>query len=235
MTALPPDSLFSGDDGAADPILVRRLGDYRAGTGDLAAVVGAFETSRVFVAVVAVAVETGQSSLTGLTSDRNAEMSLVMIDGPAGHKTLPVFSDLAALSRWSEQARPVPVEARRAALSGVDEGCDLIVIDPGGPVRAVLPRPAVWAVAQGRSWQPSWADPAVREAVLNRVRAVAGVSGASCEAGSRAELRVVVQVVAGLDRSGLDTVTGAVSQALAAEELVAERVDSIELTLRAAS
>jgi hypothetical protein len=46
---------------------------------------------------------------------------------------------------------------------------------------------------------------------------------------------VVVQVVAGLDRSGLDTVTGAVSQALAAEELVAERVDSIELTLRAAS
>jgi hypothetical protein len=75
----------------------------------------------------------------------------------------------------------------------------------------------------------------VREAVLNRVRAVAGVSGASCEAGSRAELRVVVQVVAGLDRSGLDTVTGAVSQALAAEELVAERVDSIELTLRAAS
>jgi hypothetical protein len=208
MTALPPDSLFSGDDGAADPNLVRRLGDYRAGTGDLAAVVGAFETSRVFVAV---------------------------IDGPAGHKTLPVFSDLAALSRWSEQARPVPVEARRAALSGVDEGCDLIVIDPGGPVRAVLPRPAVWAVAQGRSWQPSWADPAVREAVLNRVRAVAGVSGASCEAGSRAELRVVVQVVAGLDRSGLDTVTGAVSQALAAEELVAERVDSIELTLRAAS
>ncbi len=231
MTELPPESLFSGDDGAADPNLVRCLSEYGAGVADLAGVVAALETSRVFVAVVAVATETGQSSLTGLTSDRNAEMSLVMIEAPAGHKTLPVFTDIAALARWSEHARPVPVEARRAALSGVDEGCDLIVIDPAGPVRAVLPRPAVWAVAQARRWQPSWADREVCEAVVRRARAVVGVVDASCQAGARAELRVLLRVTPGLDRDGLDEVTGAVSRALAAEDLVADRVDSIELTV----
>ena len=52
--------------------------------------------------------------------------------------------------------------------------------------------------------------------------------------GTRAELAVVVELVAGLDRTGLDAVLAQVNAALAGVELVATRVDSVELRPRAA-
>jgi hypothetical protein len=50
-----------------------------------------------------------------------------------------------------------------------------------------------------------------------------------CEAGGRAELRVVLAVAPGLDRAGLDAVVAEAGQALARTALVVERVDSLEL------
>lgn len=232
MSGLLAPQQFAGDDGSGDPALVAALTGYAGGEADLAAVAGALANARVLVPVVAVLGEAEQSSLTGLTSDKNADMALVLLTSPQGQQALPVFTSLETLHRWNPEARPVPVQSRRAALSGVDEGCEVIVVDPAGPDTAVLARPAVWALAQGRRWTPSFDDPEVVAAVMAGCSGVEGVREVSCEPGEQAELRVVAHLVPGLSRERLDLCTQAISAALGAEPLVAERVASLELTLR---
>jgi SseB protein N-terminal domain len=216
---------FEADDGTADPRLARTLQAYSAGEVGLAAVAAAVSGVRVLVPVVAVAGE-GEDS---------ADMALVTLKSPDGRTALPVFSSVAALTRWDATARPVPVDARRAALSAVDEGCSLLVLDPSGPATAVLPRPALWAIAQGRGWTPSPEDGEVVRAVRAAATSVGGVRAARCEPGTRAELRVVLTVSSGLDRQALDALTERVSQRLASSEMVAERVDSLEVRVVALS
>jgi hypothetical protein len=158
-------------------------------------------------------------------------MALPTLRSPDGRAALPVFSSVAALAAWDRAARPVAVEARRVAVSAVEEGHQLLVLDAAGPAAVVVPRPAVWALAQERAWTPSPRDPHVAEAVRAAALAVDGVAGASCEPGRRAELRVVLSVPPGLDAGAVRALTGAVSGALAADEVVAERVDSLELAV----
>ena len=77
-----------------------------------------------------------------------------------------------------------PAEGPRAALSAVADGCDALVVDPAGPRPAVVRRPVLWALAQGRSWVPPAQDPEVLGAVEHALAGV-GVDVASGP-GSRA-------------------------------------------------
>ena len=116
------------------------------------------------------------------------------------------------------------------------EGWEVLVVDPGGPTTVLVPRPAVWALAQQERWRPAvtadGVDPGVRDAITGAMAPVAGVVSVDAVPGARAEVAVVVELVAGLDRSGLDTVLAQVNAALAGAEIVAARVDSLELRLR---
>lgn len=208
---------FEGDDGAADPRLASAVAAHRAGDAALDDVVAALAGARLLVPVVAA------------RGEEAAEMAMVTLRGADGRVALPVFSSVAALAAWDAAARPVPVEARRAALSAVDEGADVLVLDVAGPVTVVVPRPAVWALAQGRAWVPSPRDLEVAAAVRAAATAVPGVADVRCEPGKRAELRVVLLVRPGLDADGVRSLTEAVSGHLAASEVVADRVDSVEL------
>ncbi len=232
MSGLLAPQEFSGDAGEADPDLAAALEHYGRDATDLAPVVAALARARVLVPVVAVLGEAEQSSLTGLSADKNADMALVLLTSPQGHKALPVFSSLPTLQRWNPQARPVPVASRRAALAGVDEGCDIIVIDPAGPVTAVLNRPATWALGQGRDWVPSPRDRDVVAALQQAGGRLPEVVGLECEPGDRAELKVVVHLIPGLDRPAVDRAVQALTSAFAELPVVAERVASMELSLR---
>lgn len=221
-------SPFAGDDGAVDPALGEALG---GATFDVAAVHAALMDARVFVPVLAVLGEDGADEGG---ADQSADMALPVLKAPDGRETMPVFSTVAALVAWDAGARPVPALARRVALVAVQEGRQLLVLDVAGPATVVLPRPALWALAQGRAWIPSPRDPDVAAAVHAAVTPVAGVVSAGVAPGRRAELRVVLTVPPGLDRPRLRALTDAVSAALAAEQVVADRVDSLELELVAA-
>lgn len=226
------NSLFAGDDGSADPALAEALTNWQAGEGDLETVFARLAPTRVLVPVVAVLGETGESTLTGLKGDKEADMALVLLTGPNGQKALPVFTSLQSLHSWNPEARPVPVEARRAALSGVDEGCEVIVVDPAGPATAVLHRPAVWALAQGRDWVSSPRDPEVAGAISEALAGLPQIVETHCEPGRSAELALVLTLVPGLTRPQLDELTQAVSGALSTLPVVAERVASLALRLR---
>jgi len=237
---LPPSSPFAGDDGTADPGVVRALSDLQQGTGSVAAVVGALHGTRVLVPVLAelevedVVVHDGHAH----TVDKEASAGIVALQAPDGRTALPVFTSVAAMNAWRADARPVPSDVARAALSAVTEGWEVLVVDPGGPTTVLLPRPAVWALAQQLAWEPAvgpdGVDPVIRDAIASAVSSVRGVVAVEAVAGTRAEVAVVVDLVPGLDRAGLDAVLSGVNHALGTVELVATRVDSVELRPRSA-
>ncbi|WP_222848196.1 SseB family protein [Cellulosimicrobium cellulans] len=324
---LPPTSAFAGDDGSADPRVAAALTALGDGTGTLAGVVEALAGTRVLVPVLAEleAAETVEVGGHAHTADKEASAGIVALQAPDGRTALPVFSSVAAMAAWRRDARPVPTDVVRAALSAVSEGWELLVLDAGGPVTALLPRPAVWALAQLQPWRPAVlpgtgaggagtgaaagggaaadggatvgaggavgprvgapgpdgaAEPSVDPEVRAAVRAaVLGVvpahateaSGASASGrtsagsagrswfrrrraepsdpsstpgttgpvvdvdavpGSRAEVAVVLTLVPGLDRPTLDGVLRRVGEALAADDTVTQRVDSVEVRLR---
>jgi hypothetical protein len=235
--ALPPSSAFAGDDGSADPALESALRRYADGSAALADVVTALAPTRVLVPMLAqleaadVVVHDGHEH----TVDKEASAGIVAVRTPDGRTAMPVFSSVTAMGAWHPQARPVPSDAARAALSAVSEGWEVLVLDPGGPVTAVLPRPAVWALARGEAWRPAVVDGAVDDDVVAAVRAavtgVPAVVDATAEPGRRAEVAVVLALTPGLDRAGLDATLGQVNARLAADDVVAARVDSLELRL----
>lgn len=152
---------------------------------ELADVVRALAGTRVLVPVLAEAEATETVEVHGHahTVDRQASAGIVALQAPDGRTALPVFSSVAAMTAWRADARPVPTEIARAALSAVDEGWELLVLDPGGPVTVLIPRPAVWALAQQTDWAPavtgtgtgSAVAPEVRDAVRAAITAVVAV------------------------------------------------------------
>jgi hypothetical protein len=242
--------LFPGDDGAAAPAVLQALAELRAGEGDEAAVVAALAGTRVFVPVVA---EVSASTITdaGLVADKEADMALVSLRSADGRQVLPVFTSTAALSAWHATARPVATDVRRAAVAAVKDGTQLLVLDPGSALPFVVRRPALWALAQGRSWLPSYRSPEVAEAVARSAAGLPGVAAARTAPGegvaSRAadgtvvpgggtgpELAVVLELVPGLDRARLDDVVARFQARLSTEPALAEAVDSMQLRLTTA-
>jgi hypothetical protein len=239
--SIQPTSSFAGDDGSADPELAALIAGHAAGTTPLRDVVARLAATRMLVPVLA---ELGavEETADGLRVDKEAAAGVVALEAPDGRRALPVFTSVASMAAWRADARPVPVEAPRAALSAVNEDWALLVVDPGGPVTVLVPRPAVWALAQGREWRPALVpgadgptvDPEVASAVTVAAAPVQHVVRAHAEPGRKAEVAVVLALDPGLDRAGLDAVLAQVNARLGASDVISERVDSLELRIGAA-
>ena len=103
-------SPFPGDDGLASPAVRRALGEAvrdPSPSGYLRAVAALCET-RLLVPLVATATRQGTTA-GGLLTDKEAEMSVVLLQAPDGRRALLGFTGLDALQTWQSDARPVPV------------------------------------------------------------------------------------------------------------------------------
>ncbi|MDY6055100.1 MAG: SseB family protein [Micrococcus sp.] len=184
-----------------------------------------------------------------LHGDKAADVALVTMRAPDGRSALPVFTSVPALTAWNRQARPVAVWMPRACLSAVDEGCDLVVVDAGAEHTYVVRRPAVWALAQQRAWTPSYVDEELAAAIgevadlvpnLMSLGLAPGPGVATRTAsgevmaggGSGTELRVVAMPARGTDAAGVRLMTATLRTVLADLPLLAERADSVEITVR---
>ncbi len=235
--ALPPTSAFAGDDGRADPTLTAALAGLADGTRGLVDVVSALVGARVLVPVLAHTEEAADGECTH-AGDSHASAGIAAILTPDGRTGLPVFSSIGTMAEWRSDARPVPAETARAALSAVEEGWEVMVLDPAGPVPTLIPRPAVRALAQQREWIPAVVDgvvdPRVRQAVAGALETIGEIVAAQVTAGGRAEVAIILTIRAGLRQAELDLVLERVGAALAAQDVVSERVDSLELRVRSA-
>ncbi|UZN04961.1 SseB family protein [Cellulomonas sp. S1-8] len=237
---LPPSSPFAGDDGSADPDLAGVLARYGQGAATLADVVVAIAPTRVLVPVLAEleAADVVEHDGHAHTVDKEASAGIVALRTPDGRTALPVFTGVETMTRWRADARPVPTAVPRAALSAVAEGWEVLVVDAAGPTTVVLPRTAVYALAQGLAWRPAVQDGHVADDVRAAVRAAVAdvrlVAHADAVPGARAEVAVELGLLPGLDRPTLDRVLRQVNEALAHDPVVAARVDSLELRVRPA-
>lgn len=230
---LPPTSRFAGDDGSADTDLALALAEPDAGRRR-SAVVHALARARVLVPVVAHLEESEESADGAPAGDKSASAAMVTLATPDGRGAVPVFSSMDSLRTWRPDARPIPVEAVRAALASVSDADGVLVVDPAGPVTVQVPRPAVWALAQQQSWVPAATDAQVQDRIAAVVGALAGVVSVRVEPGDRSEVRVVLALQPGLAREQVQHITAEAGRLLAGEEVVAQRIDSLEFQVRSA-
>lgn len=208
-----PASGFSGDAGEADAALVAALAAYAVDPGQAPAVAFALSRARLLVPVVAVLAEA--EVVDGVAREKATDMALVTILGPAGQRALPVFTSLASLSAWRRDARPVPVEAARAALSAAAEGAEALVVDPGGPVPFAVAGPLLRVLAEGGVEPPLWADLAAEVALSSALSRVPALRGVRLEPAPGADARVVLLVDDGADPAAVASLAAPVLQASA--------------------
>lgn len=226
----------SGDDGSASPELAAALAAFAAGTGDERGVVDALRTARLLIPLLT---ERGDEGVgpNGLLVDKTQELSIVTVAAPDGRRVLPLFTDVAAMARWDAAARPVPADGVRAALAAAADDTDLIVLDPGSVTEFVVRRPAVWAIAQGEPWTPSWRSADVRGVLLESIATELAVVDVELEQGDPSarlrgpELVVRLELLAGLDQSELDAVLARLARRWAANDHIAVLVDSLTVKL----
>jgi len=143
-------SPFPGDDGAASPRTRERLADV-AGSSDPAAylrAVVALCEDRLLVPVVATAVRLG-TTVGGLSSDKEAEMSVVMLEAADGRRAMLAFTGLDALQAWNPAARPVPITLDLAAQTALAEGVAAVLVDVAGPNPLALEADILSELADG--------------------------------------------------------------------------------------
>ena len=226
----------AGDDGSASPELAAALAAFIGGEGTQVAVIDALRTARLLIPLLA---ERGDEGVgpNGLLVDKTQELSIVTVAAPDGRRVLPLFSDVAAMVRWDAAARPVPADGVRAALAAAADATDLLVIDPGSATEFVVRRPAVWAIAQGEPWAPSWQSPDVRQAFLESIAtelAVVDVQLADGDPQARLrgpELVVSLELLEGLSSAELDAVLARLAGRWAADDRIAVLVDSLTVKL----
>lgn len=232
--ALPPGSAFAGDDGSADAELANLLLGHSMGATSLARVVERLAKVRVLVPVLA-SLDKEDFTEDGHKFDKEASAGIVALEAPDGRKALPLFTSVTTMAHWRKDARPVPVDADRAALSAVSEDWALLIIDPGSPHSALIPRPAVWAMAQSQTWVPAITDGVVDaeidEELARILTVIPDVARAHAEPGRTAEVAVVLGINPGLTREELNGVLAQVNAALAGSTLISGRVDSLELRI----
>jgi len=224
------------DDGSAPERVIEAIRRLRAGELGIAEVVAALHTERLLVPLIAEAGDEGIGPY-GQKVDKTQELSIVTVAAPDGRSVLPVFTSVAAMSRWDAAARPVPADGVRTAVAASADDTDLIVIDPGSETEFVLRRPAVWAIAQGIAWEPSFTSPEVFAGLQESVGGELAVIDLAVEPGDPTgrlrgpELVVRLDLIHGLEQSELDAVLGRLAKRWAADHRIAVLVDSLTVKL----
>jgi hypothetical protein len=228
-----PESIFADDDGSADARLAQALIKYSHGKAPLTDVVEALAYARVLIPVLAQG-EQRVMGEHGVEKDAVGSTGVVAVQMPDGRAALPVFTDVEAMRLWNPEARPIPAEGPRAALAAINEEWSSLVVNPGMET-ALIPRPAVWALGQGRTWKPAIVGGAVDGEVRTAVAVAVTLDDALVEVdvapGNTAEVAVVLRLVAGLTQAEVDDIVRRVQRELSYSEVVAQRLDSLELRL----
>ncbi|PZE56948.1 SseB family protein [Curtobacterium sp. MCPF17_047] len=232
------DTTFTEDDGLADPAVVAAITAVASG-GPHGAVVDALRTARLLIPLVAEAGDVGETP-DGRIVDKTQELSIVTVAGPDGRAVMPAFTSVEAMRAWDADARPIPVESRRVAMAAASEDTQLVVLDPTAATEFVLRRPAVWALGQDLPWTPCSEDPEVAQAFAGTIETEPAVVRVELSPGdplsrfAGPELTVGLRLIAGLDREQIADLVGRLQQRWATDPVIAERVDSMRVALRAA-
>ena len=143
-----PDPGFAGDDGSAAPELTAALAAWERDPSAYVETLAVLLRSRLLVPVIAVLGEVEYDD-AGLAREKDSDMATVLVQGADGRLALLAFTGTTTLAGWDPQARPVPVAARVAAQSALQDGAAALVVDLAGPVRFVVEGDDLRGLAEG--------------------------------------------------------------------------------------
>jgi hypothetical protein len=143
-------SQFPDDDGTAAAQTRRALATAVAPDSpeDYLQAVAALCLDRVLVPVVASATKLAQSD-NGISSDKEAEMSVVLLQSADGRRAMLAFTGMDALQSWNADARPVPVTLDVAAQAAEADGAGALLVDFAGPYPLVIEGDVLAGLARG--------------------------------------------------------------------------------------
>lgn len=233
LKPFPHTSAFAGDDGSTpEPLELAYSQDQ---PNRIEAVVEALRRVRVLIPVVANVEEMEEPEYEGqVVGDKRSHAAMVTVETPDGRAALPVFSSTEAMAAWRQDARPVPVEAPKAALAAGTEADSLLVLDPGGPQATLIPSQAVAAIATGQEWANPLLDEQVHTAIAEIVDAIPNAVQAEVLPGQTSQIRIVLALRPGLDRVGVVNASNQMSAALGSTPVITEKIDSLELRITTA-
>jgi len=250
-----PLHAFDTDDGLEDEAWTKVSQELIDGTANEKDVFKVLENIRVFAAVVPTVAKSStqtrvddQGNEYSIETDKEADVALVSLKAADGRGALPVFTSIPKLTDWHKEARPVAVWMPRACLSAVDEGNDLVVIDPGAHPTYVVRRPEVYALAQQQQWTPSYEDVQIAQelsALTDLVPGLAqlamapgrGVATQTADGkvvgggGAGPELALVATPHDPQDTVGNKLMLATLQSLIADQPLLAERADTVEIVL----
>ncbi|MEI6590582.1 MAG: SseB family protein [Actinomycetes bacterium] len=230
------ENQFADDDGSASAELTLAIASFRSGDGTAVEVIDAFRAARLLVPLVANLGEAGEG-VEGLAADKSAELSIVTVEGPDGYNVLPVFTSVTAMTQWHPGARPVPSDATRVALAAASENTPRVVLDPGSDTEFAIRRPALEAIGKQEPWVPPHQDEQVLVEFSLALGKVDEVIDFVIEYADpkfllhSAELMLTLRLAPGLDSEKLELTLKRVGEAIAASEIIAQKVDSLRLKL----
>ena len=225
------------DDGSAPEHLIEAIRRFRSRELGEAEVLEALRTSRLLIPLVA---HLGSDGLNDHGHEKSQELSIVTVVGPDGRTVLPAFTSVAAMSAWNPGARPIPAEATRVALAAAHEQTDLVVVDATSATEFAIRRPALWRLASGEPWVPSYLDENVLDAFAASAtgepaaRSVALIAGDADARLAGPELVVQLTLAPGLAKDELNALLARLQQRWAEDPVIAERVDSLTVQLLSA-
>lgn len=237
---------FAGDTGAADPGLASALAAFHQTARNLPdnrpyeqvgmaleAVLEALRTARLLTPLIA---EAGDYGVTdeGTVVEKTQELSIIHVESPDGRAVAPVFTDVAAMSSWRADARPIPVEASRAAIAAAADGLSVIVLNPGTESHLALRRGAIEALATGSPYLAPWRDPEVLGAIAQALVAHSSVitkhrviPGDPLQQLSGPDIVVALGIEPGLDSGPLQELLAQLSVAWSGDAVLSRKVDGI--------
>lgn len=142
-------SPFPGDDGLATPATRRALATAAGGDpNNYLRAVAELCTARLLVPVVATSTRLGKT-VGGLTSDKEAEMSVVILQAGDGRRAMLAFTGLDSMQAWNAESRPVPVTIDLAAKTTREEDVAALLVDVAGPHPLVIDGEVLGQIAVG--------------------------------------------------------------------------------------
>ena len=169
MGDLTGPGAFAADDGSVPPDVADVLALRASGHAGIREVVMCLTAHRLLVPLLEVDGDLLEGDDTDPCAGSDRAVAAVSMRDPDGRPLGLAFTGMAPLVAWDASARPLPVEASRAAGAIVTEGGRALLVDAGSPHALRIEGLALARLASGERWPDPWADPAVREAVIGEL------------------------------------------------------------------
>jgi len=166
MGDLTGPGAFATDDGSVPPDVADVLARRASGAAGIGDVVTCLAAHRVLVPLLEVDGDLLEGDDADPCAGSDRAVAAVSVREPDGSPVGLAFTGMAPLATWDASARPLPVEATRAAGAILAEGGRALLVDPGSPHSLRIAGVALARLASGGPWPDPWADPAVRDAVI---------------------------------------------------------------------